>query len=412
MALTIRRTHIPYFLASLLLIPFFTTASARASKSDDHWVGTWSSAPVSTSNTNSHFSDDTTLREIVHMSIGGKSVRIVLSNAFGATRLKVGGANVAVSGTGGAIKGTAVPALFHGQPTVEIPAGAEVVSDPIALDLQPLSDLAVTIFVPGQTIATITQHGFADSTNYQLAGNQLASADFAGATTLRSWQFLKTVEVLATSSDVAAIVAFGDSITDGAHSTPDKNMRWPDVLARRLQADKKTAHLAVLNEGIGGNHVIDDSPGGQNALARFDRDVLDQSGVKYLIILEGINDIGHSYGPDKPDNPVTAEQLEMALSQVIDRAHAHGIKVFGATLTPYVGAKYASPEGEKVREAENDFILHSGKFDGVIDFAKATADPTDPTKFATTAGSADSLHPGDSGYQAMGDSIDLTLFKK
>ncbi len=212
-------------------------------------------------------------------------------------------------------------------------------------------------------------------------------------------------------ANAAAIVAFGDSITDGAHSTPDKNMRWPDVLARRLQADKKTAHFGVLNEGIGGNRLLHDVAG-PNALARFDRDVLDQSGVKYLIILEGINDIGHAYDPQKPYDVITAEQLEMALTQIIDRAHAHGIKVFGATLTPYVGAKYQSPEGEKVREAENDFILHSGKFDGVIDFAKATADPTDPTRFAASAGSADNLHPGDSGYQAMGDSIDLKLFKK
>ena len=409
MALTIRRPAL-HFLASLLLIPLIATASAAASNPDARWVGTWSTSPVSASNADSRFSDDTTLREIVHVSIGGSSVRIVLSNAFGATTLKIGGANVALAGTGGAVKGNAAPALFHGQPTVDIPAGAEVVSDPIALDLPPLSDLAVTIFIPGQTVATITQHGFADQTNYQLADNQLTSPDFAGATTLRSWPFLKTVEVLA-PADAAAIVAFGDSITDGAHSTPDKNMRWPDVLARRLQADKKTAHFGVLNEGIGGNRLLHDVTG-PNALARFDRDVLDQSGVKYLIILEGINDIGHAYDPEKPYDVVTAEQLEMALTQLIDRAHAHGIKVIGATLTPYVGAKYQSPDGEKVREAENDFILHSGKFDGVIDFAKATADPADPTRFAATAGSADSLHPGDSGYQAMGDAIDLKLFKK
>jgi lysophospholipase L1-like esterase len=410
MALTIRRSAL-HFLPSLLLIPFTAISPAAASSKPDHWVGTWSTAPVSTNNSNSRFSDDTTLREIIHVSIGGSSVRIVLSNAFGATTLKIGGANIALAGTAGAIKGTAAPALFHGQPTVDIPAGAEVVSDPIALDLPPLSDLAVTLFVPGQTIDTITQHGFADATNYELTANQLASADFSGATTMRSWPFLKTVEVLA-PADAAAIVAFGDSITDGAHSTLDKNMRWPDILARRLQADKKTAHFAVLNEGIGGNHVLHDSPGGQNALARFDRDVLDQSGVKYLIILEGINDIGHAYDPQNPAHDITAEQLEMALTQLIDRAHAHGIKVIGATLTPYVGAKYQSPEGEKVREAENDFILHSGKFDGVVDFAKATADPADATRFATTAGSADNLHPGDSGYQAMGDSIDLKLFKK
>lgn len=409
MPLTIRRPAL-HFLACLLLIPNIASAGKPGSNSTTHWVGTWSTAPVSATNTNTRFSDDTTLREIVHVSIGGPSVRIVLSNAFGTDTLKIGGANVALADTGGAIKGSAVPALFHGQPTVDIPAGAEVVSDPIALNLPPLTDLAVTTFIPGQTVATITQHGFANDTNYQLAGNHLTSSDFAGATILRAWPFLKAVEVEA-PADAAAIVTFGDSITDGARSTLDKNTRWPDVLARRLQADKKTAHVAVLNEGIGGNRLLHDVTG-PNALERFDRDVLDQSGVKYLIILEGINDIGHAYDPQKPYDVVTAEQLEMALTQLIDRAHAHGIKVIGATLTPYVGAKYQSDAGEKVREAENDFILHSGKFDGVIDFAKATADTTDPTRFSATADGGDHLHPGDAGYQAMGDAIDLDLFKK
>jgi lysophospholipase L1-like esterase len=411
MALTTLRKTSLQFLASLLLIPALLTVSAKASpNSDAHWVGTWSTSPVSAANNNNRFADDTTLREIVHVSIGGSSIRIVLSNAFGADTLKIGGANVALAATGGALKGAAVPALFHGQPAVDIPAGAEVVSDPIALNLPPLSDLAVTVFVPGQTIATITQHGFANDTNYELSGNQLASADFTAASALRSWPFLKAVEVAA-PGDSAAIVCFGDSITDGAHSTLDKNMRWPDVLARRLQAGKKTARLAVLNEGIGGNRILHDGTG-PNALARFDRDVLDQSGVKYLIILEGINDIGRAYRTNNPSDIITAEQLEMALTQLIDRARAHGIKVFGATLTPYVGAGYQSPAGEKVREAENDFILHSGKFDGVIDFAKATADSADPTRFAASAGSKDNLHPGDPGYQTMGDAIDLKLFKK
>lgn len=405
MALTIVRRSLVQFLAALLLIACFA-APARA---EDHWVGTWSAAALSTTNRDSRFTDDTTLREIVHISIGGSSVRIVLSNAFGSDTLKIGGANIALAVTG-AIKGASAPALFDGRPTVDIPAGAEVVSDPIALNLPALSDLAVTIFVPGQTISTITQHSFADDTNYELSGNQLASPDFSGAKTLRSWLFLKAVEVTA-PSDSAAIVCFGDSITDGAHSTPDKNKRWPDVLARRLQADKRTAHLSVLNEGIAGNRLLHDGTG-PNALERFDRDVLDQSGVKYLIILEGINDIGHAYDAVKPYDVITAEQLEMALTQLIDRAHAHGIKVFGATLTPYAGAKYDSPAGEKVREAENDFILHSGKFDGVIDFAKVTADSAEPTHYAASAGSVDNLHPGDAGYQAMGDSIDLKLFRK
>jgi lysophospholipase L1-like esterase len=404
MALTIRRSVLR-LLASFLLICCVTTF-ARA---QDHWVGTWSASPVSATNSNSRFSEDTTLREFVHVSLGGSSVRIVLSNAFGTDTLKIGGGNVALA-AGGTQKGSAVPALFHGQAAVNIPAGAEVVSDPIALNVAPLSDVAVTIFVPGQTISTNTQHTFADDTNYELAGNQLASTDTAGGTPLRAWPFLKAVEVAA-PADGAAIVCFGDSITDGAHSTPDKNMRWPDVLARRLQADKKTARLGVLNEGIGGNRLLHDVTG-PNALERFDRDVLDQSGVKYLIILEGINDIGHSFDPAKPYDVITTEQLEMALTQLIERAHAHGIKVIGATLTPYVGAKYQSDAGEKVREAENDFILHSGKFDGVIDFAKATADPADPTRFAASAGSSDNLHPGDAGYQIMGDAVDLKLFKK
>jgi lysophospholipase L1-like esterase len=406
MPLTIRRSDALALLTSLLLIPSIATTA----QAEDHWVGTWSAAPVSANNSDSRFSDDTTLREIAHVSIGGSSLRIVLSNAFGTETLKIGGASVALAGTGSSIKGTSVPALFHGQPAVDIPAGAEVVSDPIVLSLPPLSDLAVTIFVPGQTIGTITRHSFANNTNYAVAGDQLTSTDFAGATPLDTWPFLKTVEVLA-PANAAAIVAFGDSITDGSHSTPDKNMRWPDVLARRLQADKKTANFAVLNEGIGGNRLLHDVAG-PNALARFDRDVLDQSGVKYLIILEGINDIGHAYDPAKPYDVITEQQLEMALTQLIDRAHAHGIKVIGATLTPYVGAKYQSDQGEKVREAENDFILRSGKFDGTIDFAKATADSTDPTRFAASAGSSDNLHPGDSGYQAMGDAIDLKLFKK
>ncbi|HEY4010998.1 MAG TPA: SGNH/GDSL hydrolase family protein [Acidobacteriaceae bacterium] len=413
MAPTTRRTAL-LFLASLLLIASLSAKIAKAAKADAHWVGTWSTAPVSTNNGNGRFSEDTTLREIVHVSLGGSSVRIVLSNAFGTDTLKIGGANVGLVTSGNAVK-TGAPALFHGQLTVEIPAGAEVVSDPIAVNLPALTDLAVTLFIPGQTITTITQHNFADQTSYELPGNRLAETDFSGTTApgttpLTSWPFLKAVEVLA-PADAAAIVCLGDSITDGSHSTLDKNLRWPDVLASRLQANRKTARMAVLNEGIGGNRLLHDVAG-PNALARFDRDVLDQNGVKYLIILEGINDIGHAYDPAKPYDVITAEQLELALTQLIDRAHAHGIKVIGATLTPYAGAKYQSAEGEKVREAENDFILHSGKFDGVIDFAKATADPVDPARIASPLECGDHLHPNDSGYQMMGASVDLNLFKK
>lgn len=404
-----KRRLLPLSLALLALT--LVSPKAFAGSRGDHWVGTWSASPVSVSNTRNRFAEDTTVREIVHVSLGGTTARIVLSNAFGTDSLKIGGASVALVDSGSVVKpGTAQPVLFHGQAAVEIPTGAEVVSDPISLTVPALSDVAVTLFVPGQSLSTLTQHNFANDTNYELSGDQLASDSFAGATPMRSWPFLKAVEVMA-PSDAAAIVCFGDSITDGARSTLDKNMRWPDVLARRLQGGKKTAHLAVLNEGIGGNRLLHDGTG-PNALSRFDRDVLDQSGVKYLIILEGINDIGHAADPVKPYDVITNEQLEMALTQLIERAHAHGIKVFGATLTPYVGAKYESAKGETMREAENNFILTSGKFDGIIDFAKATADASDVTRYAAADDGGDHLHPSDAGYQAMGDAINLKLFQK
>ncbi|MDT7813442.1 MAG: hypothetical protein QOJ42_3358, partial [Acidobacteriaceae bacterium] len=209
----------------------------------------------------------------------------------------------------------------------------------------------------------------------------------------------------------ASIVTFGDSITDGAHSTRDANARWPDILARRLQADKKTAHLGVLNQGIGGNRILHDTTG-PSALARFDRDVIAQTGVKYLVIMEGINDIGHATDPAKPYDVVTADDLIAGLSQLATRAHTHGIKVIGATLTPFVGAKYQSPAGEEMRQAFNNWIRTTNQLDGVIDFDKVTTDPTHPGMFLILDDSGDHLHPGDAGYKAMGDSIDLNLFTK
>jgi lysophospholipase L1-like esterase len=225
----------------------------------------------------------------------------------------------------------------------------------------------------------------------------------------RPWKFLKGVDVLA-SEEAASIVAFGDSITDGATSTLDANATWPSVLARRLQADKKFSQLGVLNEGIGGNRVLRDVTG-PSALARLDRDVLAQAGVKYLIVMESINDIGHSFDPRAPRDPVTAELLIQGLQQIIERAHARGIKVFGATLTPYVGAGYSSPAGEEVREKVNAFIRSGGKFDGVIDFDKVTEDPQHPHEFLPAYNIKDKLHPNDAGYKAMGESIDLKLFR-
>jgi lysophospholipase L1-like esterase len=225
-----------------------------------------------------------------------------------------------------------------------------------------------------------------------------------------SWNFLKGVDVQA-EREAGSIVAFGDSITDGAKSTRDTNTRWPDVLAARLAANKATAHLGVLNQGIGGNRILHDNTG-PSALARFDRDVIAQAGVKYVIILEAINDIGHAADPKKPYDIVSADDLIAGFSQMARRAHTHGIKVIGATLTPYIGAGYQSPAGEAMRQAVNQWIRTTKELDGVVDFDKATADPAHPGVFLPADDSGDHLHPNDAGYKAMGEAIDLKLFAR
>ncbi|MBN9617340.1 MAG: GDSL family lipase [Acidobacteriales bacterium 59-55] len=399
-------------LALLLFSLACLNPAAASAASPDHWVGTWAAAPVAQANPDAKIgSADTTFREIVHVSIGGPAVRVILTNELGHESLTIGAADVALSAGGSEINPSAAGALtFNGRPSITIPPGALAVSDPVNLKLPPSSNLAVSIFVPAQTISEVTQHSFADQTSYTAAGNVAGATTLTSPSEIESWPFLKGVDVKA-DNKAAAIVAFGDSITDGAHSTRNANARWPDVLARRLLAGKKTANLGVLNEGIGGNRILHDGYG-PSALARFDRDVLAQAGVKYLIILESINDIGHAQDPHRPYDVVSADDLIAGLSQLATRAHTHGIKVFGATLTPYVGAKYSSPAGEAMRSAINQWIRATSQLDGVIDFDKVTRDPANPTVFLPADDSGDNLHPGDAGYKAMGDSIDLKLFKK
>ncbi len=378
----------------------------------DHWVGTWATSPVALPNPDAKFgAADTTYREIVHVSLGGSRVRIVLSNEFGLDPLTIGAAHVALRATGSDIDLPSASSLtFNGHPSITIPPGALAVSDPVDLKLPTFADLAVSLFVPAQPMHQVTHHSFADQTSYTVPGNVISAKSLDAPTEITSWPFLKGVDVLA-APKAAAIVAFGDSITDGALSTRNANSRWPDLLARRLQANKKTSDLGVLNEGIGGNRVLHDVTG-PSALARFDRDVLAQSGVKYLIILESINDIGHAQDPVKPYDVVTAEDLIAGLSQLATRARTHGIKVYGATLTPYVGAKYASPAGEAMRQSVNQWIRTTNQLDGFIDFDKATQDSGNPTVFSPAADSGDHLHPKDAGYKSMADSIDLNLFTK
>jgi lysophospholipase L1-like esterase len=398
-------------LLALLLLCLFSlhTASAAA---PDHWVGTWAASPIAGSNRDNQFgATDTTYREVVHASLGGSVVRIVLSNEFGLDPLTIGEAHIALSTGHGEIGLSSANALtFGGRTSITIPPGAMVVSDPADLKLPPLTDLAVSLFVPAQPIRQVSLHTFADQTSYAAPGNVVSAKTLDTPKEITTWPFLKGVDVKANDKS-ASIVTFGDSITDGAHSTPSANLRWPDILARRLQADKKTANLSVLNQGIGGNRVLHDNAG-PSALSRFDRDVIAQPGVKYLIIMESINDIGHATDPQKPYDVITAADLIAGLGQLAERAHTHGIKVIGATLTPFVGAKYQSPEGQAMHEAVNQWIRTTPQLDGVIDFDKVTADPADPTKFLPADDSGDHLHPGDAGYKAMGESIDLKLFTK
>lgn len=379
-----------------------------------HWVGTWGTSPVAVANTHQDFAQDTTLRQIVHVSLGGSTLRVVLTNELGADPLIIGGAQAARPANptqpDSAIQPTTAVALtFNGHPSITIPPGAVAVSDPVTLTLPALSDLALTLYIPAQQITTLTEHGLALQTNYQASGNQLTADTLTNATKTYAWRFLKDVEV--EDPKGAAIVAFGDSITDGWRSTSGANATWPDILANRLHADHSTSNLGVLNEGIGGNRVLHDNFG-PNALSRFDRDVLAPAGVKYLVILESINDIGVAYSPTNPHDVITADDLITGLSQLATRAHTHGIKVYGATLTPYVGAGYASPAGEAIRQGVNQWIRTTNQLDGFIDFDKATRDPANPAVFAPANDSGDHLHPGDAGYKAMGDSIDLKLFHK
>jgi lysophospholipase L1-like esterase len=407
--------------AYLLLLPLLTlclNTNIASAASPDHWVGTWATSPYAATNRTDPSgalqmgSADTTFREIAHISLGGSVVRIILSNEFGTDPLTIGAANIALSAGHGEIDPTSASALtFGGRPTVTIPPGAMVVSDPANLKLAAFADVAVSLFLPSQPIHVISQHGFADQTNYVASGNVIGIKTLDSPKEIYSWPFLKGLDVETTNDKAASIVTFGDSITDGAHSTRDANARWPDILARRLQANKKTANLSILNEGIGGNRVLHDTTG-PSALARFDRDVLAQAGVKYLVIMESINDIGHATDPEKPYDVVTAEDLIAGLSQLATRAHTHGIKVIGATLTPFVGAKYQSPAGEEIRQTINKWIRTTNQLDGVIDFDKVTTDLTHPGMFLPLDDSGDHLHPGDEGYKAMGNSIDLKLFTK
>ena len=293
---------------------------------------------------------------------------------------------------------------FSGKGSFKIPPGAEIVSDPVDLEVPRLADLAVSVYIQGQAPSPTNHLTGLHTTYISKEGDFTAAASIAEPATRQSWYFLSGVDILA-PADSGLIVAFGDSITDGATSTPDTDHSWPSLLARRLAANKATENLAIVNQGISGNRVLGDGAG-VSALARFDRDVLSQPGVKWLIVMEGINDIGIGARAGS----VTADDLIAAHRQLIERAHLHGIKVIGATLTPYGGASYYSDEGEAIRQALNRWIRTGQAYDAVVDFDAVTQDPDNPRQIRPAFNIRDHLHPNDTGYQAMADAVDLGIF--
>ncbi len=351
-----------------------------------------------------------TVRMIVHTSIGGQRARVQLSNAFGATPLQIGAAHIALRAKDSAIvTASDQPLTFGGKPSFTIPPGAEALSDPVGIDVPRLGDLVISLYIPNEA-STPTIHLTGLHTTYiSQPGDFTGAASIADPKTVQLWYWISAVLVDA-GPKTAVIVAFGDSITDGATSTPDTDRSWPSQLAVRLAANKATANLVIVNEGISGNRLLNDGAG-VSALARFDRDVLSIPGVKWLIILEGINDIGLGGRPGaQPPDAVTADDLIGAQQQLISRAHIHGIKVIGATLTPFVGAAYATDQGETIRAAVNQWIRTSHAFDAVVDFDAATQDPANPKQIRPAFNIRDHLHPNDDGYKAMADAVDLSIF--
>ncbi|HEX3582893.1 MAG TPA: SGNH/GDSL hydrolase family protein [Thermoanaerobaculia bacterium] len=388
-----------------------------------HWIGTWAAAPQHVPSAKTYANQ--TIRMIVHVSAGGKKLRVRLSNVFGDAPLAIGSAHVARRTSGADVTDDRV-LTFAGKKTVRVEK--EAISDPVDLDVPPLSDLAISIFLPDSTKAT-TQHVLAKQTNYVAEGDATGAATFPPSKPIGNWPFLTGVDVLG-STDV--IVAFGSSLTDGDGSTKDTNHRWPDYLAARLPG------VGILNEGIIGNRLLFDTetpfhPGGplahtyddlgpdlgQRGTLRFDRDVLGQAGVKHVILALGVNDILFPGSFVDASNAVTAQMIITGNRQLIARAHKHGIRAIGATIPPFEHALFRNPafdqfyssEKEKVRAEVNEWIRHGGEFDGVIDFDAVVRDPEHPTQILPAFDSGDHLHVNDAGNLAQANAIPLTLFR-
>jgi lysophospholipase L1-like esterase len=417
--LGIARPRLWAALASLLFALQLGASHAAA-----RWVGTWGAAPqpptpaLGPFPASPSFSNET-IRQVLRVSAGGSHLRIRISNEYGTKALRIGGASVALADATGAIRaGSERRVRFAGEATVVVPPGAAWLSDSVDLSVDALASVSVSLYLPEDT-GPCTCHGVAVSTGYVSEPGDFTEHSFTPKRTVQMRAFISGVEV--ETSKGRSVIVLGDSISDGVGSKLDANHRWPDLLAARLIARDGKASWGVVNMGISGNRILDDGAG-QSALTRFDRDVLAVPSGSYLIVFEGINDLGIGYGhfegplaerfkSMQPQVKPSRERMIAGYRQLIERAHAHGLKVLGATLTPYGGAGYYSPEGEQIREALNGWIRSSGAFDGVLDFDAVMRDPAQPTQMPAGLHSGDHLHPSDAGYEAMAKSIDLQLFK-
>jgi len=418
------RKRIYGILFTALVVVTFPVSLVAAQQ--DNWVGSWATSEQVPEPQNSLAPSDltdSTVRQIVHLSIGGKTLRVHLSNAFGTSALRLTSVHIArpVSPAGSAIDAASDKGLlFGGSPDVIIPPGAQYVSDPIDYSVAPLSDLAITFHVAVPP-SPETGHPGSRATTYILPGDVVSQTELTGAKTVEHWYVIAGIDVSAPAG-AFSVVALGDSITDGHATTTNGNDRWTDVLARRFQANPSTRNVAVLNHGIGGNHLLTDGLG-PNVLARFDRDVLAQAGVRYVIVLEGVNDLGglaRVADESDPRHALLVHRMIGSFEQIIARAHAANIKVIGATILPDGGSQYNHPgtsdrpgtADDSDRQQVNQWIRATGHFDAVVDLDKVMADPQDPTHMLAAYDSGDHLHPSPAGYKVMGEAFPFSLFTK
>ena len=392
--------------------------AATAAAKSQAWVASWGSSQQIPEPQNALPPEDlldSTVRQIFHLSVGGVGLRFHLSNAFGTEALHFNSVHIArpVSPASSQIDPSTDKALtFAGKGDVTVPPGAELLSDPVDYPVTALSDLAVS-FSLDQAPARETGHPGSRATSYYVHGDAVAAAKLTDAKQVDHWYQVSEIDVLATAG-AAAVVVLGDSITDGHGATTNGNDRWTDVLAERLQGSPKTREIGVSNQGIGGNHLLTDGLG-PNALSRFDRDVLAPAGVRWVIVFEGVNDLGglaRTGEVPAAEHAAEVQRVLAAYRQIIARAHSHGLLVYGATITPYTGSEYyhPGPLSEADRQAVNQWIRTAGQFDAVIDFDAVVHDPKQPDHLLSAYDCGDHLHPSPAGYRAMGDAIPLELF--